>query len=46
MRKIEKELIKNQTLIERIFYDIVKREMTAYERRIQLPSANKTRKRK
>jgi hypothetical protein len=45
MRKIEKRIIQIKSPIERIFYDIVKREMTAYERRILLPPADKTRKR-
>jgi hypothetical protein len=45
MLKIEKELRKTETPIERIFYDVVKREMTPEERRILLPPPNKTRKR-
>jgi len=36
MRKIEKELRETKTPIERIFYDIVKRKMSAKERRILL----------
>lgn len=43
MPKIEKELRKAKTPIERIFYDIVKREMTPKERRILLPPTNTTR---
>jgi hypothetical protein len=45
MPKIKKELRKTQTPIERIFYDIVKREMTPQERRVLLPPPNKTRNR-
>jgi len=45
MPKIEKELGKTKTPIERIFCDIVKREMTENERRILLPPPKKTRKR-
>ena len=46
MRKIEKELREPKTPIERIFYDIVKRKMSAKERRILLGLPKKTRKRK
>jgi hypothetical protein len=45
MRKIEKELRKTKSPIERIFYEIVKREMTEDERRILLPPSKKTPKR-
>jgi hypothetical protein len=45
MRKIEKELREAKTPIERIFCDVVKREMTENERRILLPPPKKTRKR-
>jgi hypothetical protein len=43
MPKIEKELQKTKTPIERIFFDIVKREMTPKERRILLSPPDKTR---
>jgi hypothetical protein len=46
MPKIEKELRKNETPIERIFYDVLKREMTAKERRVLLPKPKKSRKSK
>lgn len=45
MPKAEKQLRKAQTPIERIFYDIVKREMTPKERRILLPPPNRARNR-
>jgi hypothetical protein len=44
MPKIERELRKAKTPIERIFYDITKREMTAKERRILLAKPKKTSK--
>jgi hypothetical protein len=45
MRKIDKELRETKTPIELIFYDIVKREMTAKERRVLLAKPKKARKR-
>jgi hypothetical protein len=44
MRKIEKELRKIKTPIERIFYDVAKRELTSRELRILLPKPKKTNK--
>ncbi len=46
MRKIEKELRETKTPIERIFYDIVKRKMSAKERRILLGPPKKNPKQK
>jgi hypothetical protein len=46
MPKNEKQPRKAKTPIERIFYDIVKREMTPKERRILLPPPNTARHRK
>jgi hypothetical protein len=42
MRKLDKESRKTKTLIERIFYDVVKREMTTNERRVLLAKPKKT----
>jgi hypothetical protein len=39
--KIKKERRKTRTLIERIFYDVVKREMTTKERRLLLAAPKK-----
>jgi hypothetical protein len=44
LRKIEKELRKTKTPIERIFHDIAKRELTAEERRVLLAEPKKARK--
>ncbi len=46
MRKIEKELRELKTPIERIFHEIVKRKMSAEERRILMGLPKKTRKQK
>jgi hypothetical protein len=45
MRKRSKTLPRTKTLIELIFYDIVKREMTAKERRVLLGVPKKVHKR-
>jgi hypothetical protein len=45
VRKSKKKLPRKPTLIERVFDDIVKREMTEKERRVLLTKAKKTRKR-
>ena len=45
MKKTNKGLRKTKTLIERIFLDIVKREMTAKERRVLLAKPKQSSKR-
>lgn len=45
-RRGTKPLAKKKTLIDRLFYEIAKREMTPQERRILLPQRKKTRKRR
>ena len=42
LKKTNKGLRKTKTLIERIFFDIVKREMMPEERRILLAKPQKT----
>jgi hypothetical protein len=45
MPKSKKKLSRTKTLIERVFHDMVKREMTAKERRVLLAKPKKTSKR-
>jgi hypothetical protein len=44
MRKSERELHKSRTPIERIFYDVFKREMITAERRVLLAKPKKVSK--
>jgi hypothetical protein len=44
VRKTEKEVSKKKSPIERIFYDIFNREMTANERRVLLGASKKIHK--